>query len=172
MADEICKLGIFYNEALVGVEVNGMGISTCRFLQEVGYPTLYYRQNFDKVAHQYVDKVGWKTDRTSRPVLIGGVAKFITNREGEIPSRDLISELLTFMKNAQGKPEAQPGCFDDRVMAFGIALQMHDSEPLDEEQEKEEEKTLGQKIHDIVTGQVDEAEIDDLFKTDEGSYCY
>jgi len=117
--------------------------------------------------------VGWKTDRTSRPVLIGGIARFITNREGEIPSRDLISELLTFIRNTQGRPEAQAGCYDDRVMAFGIALQMHDSNlmPLEEEEpETEGEKTLQQKIHDIVTGktQVDETEIDDLFITDEG----
>jgi hypothetical protein len=173
LADEICKLGIFYNEALIGVEVNNMGISTCRFLHEKGYSNLYYRQHFDKVSHQYVDRVGWKTDRVSRPVLIGGIARFITNREGEIPSRDLISELLTFIKNAQGKAEAQQGCFDDRVIAFGIALQMHDSNliPLEEEETTpEEEKTLQQKIHDIVTGktEMDESAVDDLFITDEG----
>ena len=173
LADEMCKLGLFYNVALLAVEVNAMGISTCRFLHEAGYPNLYYREHFDKVGHQYVDRLGWKTDRTSRPVLISGIARYITNREGEIPSRELISELLTFIKNAQGKTEAQAGCYDDRVMAFGIALQLHDSNfmPFDEEEpEGEREKSLQEKIADIVTGktEVDEADIDDLFITDEG----
>lgn len=170
LADEMAKLGMFYNEAYISVEVNAMGISTCRFLQEMPYSMVYYRKQFDKVAHQYVDRVGWKTDRVSRPVLIAGIAKFITNYEGEIPSKELIGEMFSFVRDAQGKAEAQEGCFDDRVMAFGIALQLHDSEPL-LYFEEEREKTLQEKIQDIVTGKMDEGEIDDLFVTeDQGAW--
>jgi hypothetical protein len=42
----------------------------------------------------------------------------------EIPNKDLIREMITFVVWENGKPMAEEGCHDDRVMALGIGLQM------------------------------------------------
>ena len=52
-------------------------------------------------------------------------------REGELDLRDLatVNELATFVRGDSGKPEAQPGCNDDLVMALAIAVTVAADQP-------------------------------------------
>lgn len=49
-------------------------------------------------------------------------------REGTItvPCEQTVREMRTFVRGDDGKPEAQEGCHDDRVISLGIALEMAD----------------------------------------------
>ena len=68
-------------------------------------------------------KVGWHTNSATRPIMVDGLVKAM---DGQLTLFDpqFFAECLTFVRNVRGRPEAQPGCHDDRVMATAIAWQM------------------------------------------------
>lgn len=121
--EECAKLGWFYNKALVAVEVNNHGLTTNKALQRMGYPKVYVRRELDgKTTHQVrQSKVGWSTNRASKPLMIDELAMAI--REGlGIPDRGTIGELLTYVRNERGQMGGSP--HDDRVIGLAIAVQM------------------------------------------------
>ena len=46
-----------------------------------------------------------------------------------------VGEMLTFVKDKNGKPAAKEGTHDDEVMCFGIGLQVHAIVPFENEEE-------------------------------------
>lgn len=119
-ARQIYCLGKYYNEALIGVEVN---FSTYpeKELERLEYPNLYHRQQEDSVTHKYQFKKGFKTTSVTRPIIIAGLVEVIRDDVDTINSAELLHECLSFIKNEQGRAEAEQGKHDDRVMAMGIA---------------------------------------------------
>jgi hypothetical protein len=123
-ADELVKLGRVYNTALVGVEDNNHGGTTNRALRRLGYARLFYRQELDDRGVRKTQKLGWQTNTASRPIMIDDLAGLI--REGyACPSKETIEEMMSFVVKPDGKAEAEEDCFDDRVIASAIALQVH-----------------------------------------------
>jgi hypothetical protein len=127
-ADELIRLANFYNRAPVGVESNpgGHGNIILLKLKEGGYPNIYSDQPVDQRNPQS-NRLGVRTDMRTKPMLIDGIGEYLEalGRKGEhgsINDAELISELQTFGIMENGKMEAQEGCFDDRVIAFAIAL--------------------------------------------------
>lgn len=121
----VYQIGIFYNTALVGVEVNNHGLTTVQSLRNKSYPNLYMRETSEENRFQERTAVmGWRTDKKSKPVIINNLAKAI--REGDIIDLDIVflSEAQTYVVDDQGHTNAQEGQFDDTVMAKAIALEM------------------------------------------------
>lgn len=121
------QIGIFYNNALIGVEVNNHGLTTVQSLRNKSYPNLYMRENNEENRFQERTAImGWRTDKKTKPVIINNLAKAI--REGDIIDLDVVflSECQTYVVDDQGYTNAQEGQFDDTVMAKAIALQMTD----------------------------------------------
>ena len=67
---------------------------------------------------------GWQTDGKTRPVMLAEFAEAIRNRLIVIRCREGIGEMLSFIRNEQGRPQAAKGAYDDRVMAYALAWQM------------------------------------------------
>lgn len=122
---ELERLGYFYNTALIGVERNNQGIATLVILNQLYYPMLFFREDVTDLGESNASKIGWETNMKTRPLLITDLGMFIRNRDIILNDKDTISECMTFAKNDKGKDEAQPGCFDDRVMSLGICVQMY-----------------------------------------------
>lgn len=121
--DELNRLGHFYNEAELIIEANNMGQSTIDRLVELMYPYLYKRQIFNKETKKATNEYGWWTDLRTRPIMLGYLQEIVrTQRPDLIPDEPTIDEMLTFIKNDNGKPEAAKGCYDDRVMSCGLAF--------------------------------------------------
>lgn len=117
----------WYNMAQCCGERNpgGGGISMLEAMLNADYPSslLYHRSvTPDQDPQVRGDRIGWDTSGVSRPLLIGMLDEAI--RQGAIALRDPITqqELLTFVIRPNGKPEAQPGCHDDTVIAIALAL--------------------------------------------------
>jgi hypothetical protein len=155
---ELTRLGRFFFNAWLGVEVNNHGLTTNKAVLREGYRRLYERQRLDEEDPQDTEKLGWKTDTLTRPVMLDDLEQAI--REGTITDHDerAISEYLTFVRNAKGKPEAQEGCFDDLVVAGAITLQMHQLCPLpriisdEERRRRERERRLATQPRNRRTG--------------------
>lgn len=114
-------LGKHYNNALIGVEINYSTYPE-RKLEEWGYPSLYIREKPDDVTRELNDKkFGWRTDPRTRPLILANLHTVMNLTPEVIESHELLSEMLTFIKNEDMRPEAATGAHDDLVMATAIA---------------------------------------------------
>lgn len=129
---ELYKIGRFYNMAFLGVEFNNHGLTTLTTLinghslyKTEPYRNLYFKEVLDEQSQRKTKKFGWKTDLKSKPLMIDDLGKAIRERLIGLVSKDLIDECLTYVVLEDGKTGGQGGCFDDRVIACAIAIQMY-----------------------------------------------
>ena len=119
----IAKIGHFYNKAWTLIERNNHGLTTIRKIQELNYPNLYVEQSVDDA---YVDRLtrraGFLTTSKTKPLIIDNLVHLLRQGESGIVDKELIDELRTYVVDARGITNAQQGCFDDRIMAYAIAL--------------------------------------------------
>lgn len=123
----ICNyLGLLYNKALVGIEVNDKGgfAAVEKLQNEYYYPNLYYYSSpLDRKAVSVV-RYGWITNAITRGIMISDLSTLIDNNHISINSTQIIKQLKTFVKGKDGKIAAAPGKHDDLVMALMISVQM------------------------------------------------
>lgn len=119
----------------VGIETTGPGLSTFNFAVELGIANLFMAPRYDISKGEVSYKKGWRTDRVSRAILIGGIKSWLMDAVGELNSHRLVGEMMTFIHAPSGKAQAKSGCHDDGVMSFGIALQLDEICPLIKEAE-------------------------------------
>lgn len=114
------NVGKFYNWALLGVESNKDGLWVNDGLDKMGYVNLYYRKVFDDITKNVTKFYGWKTTSATRPFSLASLkAAFLRLPDG-FPMA-ILSEMVTFLRNAKGRPEALAGKHDDCIMAAAIA---------------------------------------------------
>lgn len=116
-------LGIWYNEALIGVEKNSAGNATVIALEDSGYRHLWGK------GYPFKSRMkdhGWRTDVSTRKPILAHLKKAV--REGSFVPKmvEAVEEMMTFIVNDKGKPEAQRGKTDDLVMAMAITLKMRE----------------------------------------------
>lgn len=119
------KLGRFYNYALLGVEINNHGFAVVQRLRDLFYTNLYRRERgMDERFEEATQKLGWKTDLRTKPLMIDYLAEAI--RDELITDHDVVfvREAMSYIIEDNGKTNAQEGAFDDTVMAKAVALQM------------------------------------------------
>ena len=122
LAAEVKKLGLWYNDALCCVESNNHGLTTITVLRQLGYPRLFRKRSLNTATDKISQEFGWRTTRTSKPLLIDDLGMAFRNEELSIYDVDTIAELRTFTRNDRGSMSGSP--FDDRVMALALANQM------------------------------------------------
>src|SRR4030067_284943 len=69
-------------------------------------------------------RYGWRTDELTRMPMLDDLAMKVREEEIEIPSKELLLEMVTFIVWDNGKPAANDGGHDDRVIALAIACAM------------------------------------------------
>lgn len=114
-------LGAYYNNALIALEVNWSTYPVME-LQRLRYPRQYVREHFDTYTGNVKEAFGFRTDRSSRPVIIGNLIKAVREDVTAISHRSTLEEMLTFVRNESMRPEAEVGAHDDCIMALAIAL--------------------------------------------------
>jgi hypothetical protein len=118
------KWGRGYNNALVIVESNNHGLGAIVALRNLNYPCLYFRpQKFETMGTSYTDKIGWKTSRLTRPLLIDDLAQAMRDKELTIHSKEILDEMMTFVFNNSGDMVSMGGFHDDCIFATGICYQ-------------------------------------------------
>lgn len=119
-ARQIWCLGKEYNNALVAVETNFSTYPT-KELERLGYTNQFVRVAEDEFTHRPMHSFGFKTTAVTRPVIIAGLTEVVRDGLGLISDKTTLEEMLTFVRNRKGRPEAQQGAHDDCVMALAIA---------------------------------------------------
>lgn len=114
-----------YNNALLVIENNSLGIGVLSRLQDTEYPNLYYSM---KSTHEYVDEAtaqalgavaGFTMSMKTRPLVIAKFEEFVRNKLININSRRLANEIKTFVWH-NGRPQAMRSYNDDLVIAASI----------------------------------------------------
>jgi len=119
LAGEAYKLGKFYNWALLAIEVNKDGLWVNDALEKLGYINLYYRKVFDDITQKVTKFFGWKTTAATRPFSLAALKAVFFRKENGFPAV-LLNEMLTFIRNQKGRPEAMDKKHDDVIMASAI----------------------------------------------------
>lgn len=118
-ARQMYCLGIYYNEALIGIENNYSTYPTKK-LKEYNYPNIYIRELEDNISEKVQDKYGFVTNKATRPIILSILKEVFRDNIWWINDIDTLKEALVFIVNDKGRPEAQSGEHDDLIMGLAI----------------------------------------------------
>lgn len=122
--EELNLLGRWYNNALIGVESNAMGIATVAALRRKQYPRLFRRRVVGQVSEKFTPQWGWHTNKATKAKMIPELAKALRDRAIDIRDEYTLAELRTYIRDEKAQMHGSP--HDDRVMSLAIAVQMLD----------------------------------------------
>jgi len=127
---EICyKWGNMYSAFIVIDITGGMGVTTSRKLQELGYRNLYVDgvdyQNKWKYDAKAMDKIPGLNFNAKRVQIIATFEEYL--RHGfKVYSARLLNEMSTFVY-VNGRPDHQKGHHDDLIMATAMCVYVAES---------------------------------------------
>ena len=136
-----------YNDALMIIENNSLGIGVLTRIQDLDYKNLYYSI---KSTHEYVDEVsahalggvaGFTMSMKTRPLVIAKFEEFVRNKLITINSMRLANEIKTFVWH-NGRPQAMRSYNDDLVIAACIGCWVRDTALTANQRETEYKKAL------------------------------
>jgi hypothetical protein len=122
--DLLFYLGRYYNNALMAVESNSMGIATLNRLTQMNYVNMYYQTKMANVSKEEGTRIGWRTTSASKPAIISFLKNAIEQEEIWIPSPIIINECMNYVADENGRTNAITGGTDDTVIAAAIALEV------------------------------------------------
>jgi hypothetical protein len=138
--DEFAKilvtLGHLYNNALVVIENNTVGLACIEHVKLAMYENLYFSRRGDSRPGEAVNMnwgpsesdliPGFTTSPKTRPLIIEKLDEYIRNHSITMASKRFVNELRTFIWN-NGRAEAAKGANDDLVMAAAIGCWIRDT---------------------------------------------
>ena len=121
---QVEMLGRYYNNALVAVERNAVGLTPLIVLRDLNYPNLYYRERIGLITEKITAELGWITDMQTKEQIISDTTMLLRDKRIGIYDEDTVGEMMSFVRDADGHASAAKSAYDDRVMAFMIAVRM------------------------------------------------
>ena len=129
LAEIAFKWGTMYSAFIVIDITGGMGVSTSRKLQELGYKNLYVdginpadKWKYDPKAQEKIPGINFNSKR----VLIIQAFEEALRFDFGLRSQRLFNELNTFVY-VNGRPDHQKGQHDDLIMSMAMAIYVGES---------------------------------------------
>ena len=122
--DLLFYLGRYYNNALLAVESNSMGVATLSRLMQMNYVNLYKQTKISSLSKEEGLTPGFRTTQLTKPHIIGNLKNAVESDDVWIASKTIIQELKDYVSTSSGRTEAAAGCHDDTIMATAIALEV------------------------------------------------
>ena len=124
-AMQLYCLGMYYNKALLAPERN-FSTHPVHVLEDLKYPNMFMQVDEDRFTHKPKPILGFTTTRSSRPYIIAELVKVMRETPDLVVDRETLEEMLTFVRNEKGRPEAQEGMHDDLIMGLCIATYLRE----------------------------------------------
>lgn len=123
LAGEVLLAGLYFNEALIAVEITGgLGLTVVEILwKRMGYRRLYRRRPQGSARERPMPLLGWDTTRATKPAMEDEAAALLREGSHGIRSLDLVQELKTYVRHDNGQRGADDDAFDDLLMAWMVA---------------------------------------------------
>ena len=129
LAEIAYKWGMMYNAFVVVDITGGMGITTVRKLQELGYKNLYVEgvdsTNIWSYNAKLADKIPGLNFNNKRVQIIAAFEEYVRHKF-KIRSVRLYNEMNTFIY-LNGRPDHQRGQHDDLIMGISMAIYVGES---------------------------------------------
>jgi len=117
-------LAKLYNNGLFCPEMCGYGHATLVEAQRLDYWNIYKRRTLDTVRQTSTTKLGWSTTVATKPVLLSFGRLCINGRLVKINSKELLKEMMIFVRDEGSGAAAYGSGKDDRVMSYLIGLKI------------------------------------------------
>jgi hypothetical protein len=146
-APHLYSIATEFNNALLVVENNSLGIGVLTRLQDLEYTNLYYSV---KSTHEYIDELtaeavggipGFTMSMKTRPLVIAKFEEFVRNKLITINSMRLANEVKTFVWH-NGRPQAMRSYNDDLVIATAIGCWVRETALTVNKREQEYKKAM------------------------------
>lgn len=119
-AAQIWALAMYYNEAVIGIEVN-FNTYPVELLTDWHYPRQYMREKVDTITKEVKKQFGWRTDGNTRPLIIEREITIVEENIDCFFDINTLDEMLTFIKDEDGRYDAEVGKHDDLLFSDMIA---------------------------------------------------
>lgn len=119
----LTRIGELYNEAYLIPENNNHGLTTIKTITDREYWNIFYTKIYDKLNDITTKKLGWSTNKRTKPLAIDKLAEYLREKFLGIWDFDIIEECYSYVVDDKGATNAQEGMHDDCVMALAITLQ-------------------------------------------------
>jgi len=151
---KVCNsIGRWYNNSYLGIESNSGQWLLTELLERLEYPNLYFRRAIDDITHKTSAKVGFHTGGTNRKPMLDHL--LVQVNLIEFINKDFLHEALTFVRDEQGRPEAEQGKNDDTVIATGIAHYIRENAPAEQTKPVGEPHSMEDKIKSYLENKYD-----------------
>ncbi len=112
----------FYNHGLLVIEKASAGtVVLDRLKNQYQYTNIYKSKFFDERGKKK-KRVGFVTSEKTRSILINGYREAFEDGEVLINSKDILSEMLTFIADSNGKIQHIKGSHDDSLFSAMLAV--------------------------------------------------
>lgn len=125
-AKKMVKAANYFNTAMIVPEINGHGIAVLNELQKLEYPFIFRQRYYDHASKQWSRRVGWKTTKITKPLMVDEFKEGLREEELGISSAAIVGQMLTFVHTDESGRHgmgAETGQKDDRLISAMLALQ-------------------------------------------------
>lgn len=114
----LVELAKVYNNAMLVPEINNTGYATVAAIKNEGYYKIYNRETFDELGLETNDKLGWRTTRSNKQMMLSRLIAMY--RDGEVMIKDinLLQEMAGLTRESNGDVELNG---QDRTVAACLA---------------------------------------------------
>ena len=122
-AEEVAKLGIYFNTGLVSPENEGPGYATIGALVQLDYPNLFQSTASDGLPGRFTGKFGYSSSYKTKSDAISWLLRLVIDNTLIIHDRETYDEMdnyVTLDGGGYGPADAEE--HDDTVMALAIGI--------------------------------------------------
>lgn len=119
-AKQVYCLGRYFKDALIAVETN-FSTYPQKKLEEFGYDNFYVRETVDRYDKSVTKQFGFNTNKKTKPLILANLVTLVRDFTDIFNDERTLREMLTMVKRADGKQQAEDGYHDDKVMSMAIA---------------------------------------------------
>lgn len=122
-ADEMEKIGYYFNTAMLCPEIEGGGQATIARLITKNYPSLWQHRQADRLPGKLSLTFGWATNFQRKSWCIGDLQRLIVDLSISIHDRKTYTQLRNYVQRDDGTwGNADAQTHDDAVMALAIGV--------------------------------------------------
>lgn len=124
-ADEMAKIGYYYNNAILAPEMEGPGYATIGALVKMNYPRLFKHRRADRPEFAAIANVfGWSTNYQRKHWAVGNVIQLLYDGSLLIHDEETYAQMKNYvvLDNGEMGNSVADWKYDDAVMAYIIAI--------------------------------------------------
>ena len=113
------------NRILFVPEMNSVGLALLNKLEQYEGVRIYRREEFDKISKMKLEKVGWRTTKQSKALLISRFRELLRLRDPKVYSEKTASQFKSFIYSDEAHrygAGAEVGFHDDRIISLLLAF--------------------------------------------------